>query len=380
MEYVQKQANQIDKNIQVTYDYSKNYEDGKLPVLDLKVWIGLNKDGDYKILHSHYVKDVTSRLLIHSRSAHDPKVKFNVCVNEALRIIKNCSEQLEWKECITHLEYFTKRLQYSGYDLQYRYDVIKTALIRYEKLKIEYNSDGKFFKNLIRKRIERRKENTHKKHSWYSRNGRYQSVMFIPATPKCELKNRIQNTANKYKIPIKIIENVNESVKKNLQKSNPFKRSECGRQDCKMCQMGCKTSCRIRGMVYELKCDPCQKILYRGQTSRSGYERINEHFEDWKQSKSKIKNIKRDNNKKKNQQSMKDNEEKIPILHSHALKYHNDNGYEVDIRVISRNFGDPMKRLITESVLIDELKDEDVLNSKSEWSYVRLPKVLVTSQ
>ena len=127
MEYVQKQANQIDKNIQVTYDYSKNYEDGKLPVLDLKVWIGLNKDGDYKILHSHYVKDVTSRLLIHSRSAHDPKVKFNVCVNEALRIIKNCSEQLEWKECITHLEYFTKRLQYSGYDLQYRYDEIETV-------------------------------------------------------------------------------------------------------------------------------------------------------------------------------------------------------------------------------------------------------------
>lgn len=39
-----------------------------------------------------------------------------------------------------------------------------------------------------------------------------------------------------------------------------------------------------------------------------------------------------------------------------------------------------MKRLITESVLIDELKDEDVLNSKSEWSYVRLPKVSVTSE
>ena len=67
-------------------------------------------------------------------------------------------------------------------------------------------------------------------------------------------------------------------------------------------------------------------------------------------------------------------------MHNHALKYHSDNSYEVDIRVISRNFGDPMKRLITESVLIDELKDEDILNSKSEWSYVRLPKVLVTSQ
>ena len=34
-----------------------------------------------------------------------------------------------------------------------------------------------------------------------------------------------------------------------------------------------------------------------------------------------------------------------------------------------------MKRLITESVLIEKLKDEDILNSKQEWSYVRLPKV-----
>ena len=34
-----------------------------------------------------------------------------------------------------------------------------------------------------------------------------------------------------------------------------------------------------------------------------------------------------------------------------------------------------MKRLITESVLIEELEDEDILNSKQEWSYVRLPKV-----
>ena len=113
--------------------------------------------------------------------------------------------------------------------------------------------------------------------------------MFILATPKSELKNRIQNTANKYKIPIKIIENVNESVKNNLQKSNPFKRSECGRQDCKMCQMGCKTSCRIRGIVYELKCDPCQKILYRGQTSRSGYDRINEHMRTGNKAKVRLK-------------------------------------------------------------------------------------------
>ena len=94
MEFIQQKANQIDESIQVTYDCSECYNDGKLPVLDVKVWIRLNKEGEYKILNSHYVKDVASRLLIHSRSANDPRMKINVCVNEAVLIVKNCSVHL----------------------------------------------------------------------------------------------------------------------------------------------------------------------------------------------------------------------------------------------------------------------------------------------
>ena len=121
MKFIQLRANTINKNIQVTYDCSSKYDDRRLPVLDLKVWIDLCKDGKYRIPHSHYIKDVSSRLLIHSRSAHPPEAKFNICVNEAIRILKNCSQHLEWGECKTQLEYFVQRLAFSGYDLQYRY-------------------------------------------------------------------------------------------------------------------------------------------------------------------------------------------------------------------------------------------------------------------
>ena len=159
MEFIQQKANHIDKSIQVTYDCSELYDDGKLPVLDIKVWIGLNKEGNYKVLHTHYIKDVASRLLIHSRSAHDPNMKFNVCVNEAVRIIKNCSIHLEWEHHINHLEYFIKRLQFSGYDHMSRYKIIQTALKRYEKLKTENNINGKFFDNLVKNRSEKKKNN-----------------------------------------------------------------------------------------------------------------------------------------------------------------------------------------------------------------------------
>ena len=86
MKFIQIKANTIDKIIQVTYDYSSKYNDRRLPVQDLNVWICLCKDGKYRTLHSHYIKEVSPRLVIHSRSAHASDTKFNICVNEAIRI------------------------------------------------------------------------------------------------------------------------------------------------------------------------------------------------------------------------------------------------------------------------------------------------------
>ena len=306
-----------------------------------------------------------SRLLIHSRSAHDPNMKFNVCVNEVVRIIKNCSIHLEWEHHINHLEYFIKRLQFSGYDHMSRYKIIQTALKRYEKLKTENNTNGKFFDNLVKNRSEKKKNNVNFKKSRLGKNGKYQSVLYITPTPESELQKRIQNSANKYKIPIKVIERVNESVKKNIQKSNPFNLNNCGRFDCMMCRLGSKTSCRVRGIVYELRCVPCSIIVYRGQSSRSGYERINEHFDDWKECREKMRNDQHAGEKS--------------VLNYHSIKYHNNNDFQVEIKIISQNFGDPMKRLITESVLIDELDDKDNQNRKKEWSYVRLPQVTLSN-
>ena len=159
---------------------------------------------------------------------------------------------------------------------------------------------------------------------------------------------------------MKIVEKANNSIKKNIQKSNPFPKENCRREDCVMCKLQCKTSCRIRGIVYQLDCDECRKILYRGQTSRCGYERINEHFADWEDRKT-------NNNTKKS------------ILWDHSHAHHNNNDFKVSITILSQNFGDPTKRLITEAIMIDELDDEQLLNSKKEWSYVRLPHASITT-
>ena len=72
-------------------------------------------------------------------------MKLNVMVNETMRILKNCSEYLEWQEITSHITYFV-RLQFSGYSQEFRYNVVSKALKNYEEVrkkqsKITSNTD-----------------------------------------------------------------------------------------------------------------------------------------------------------------------------------------------------------------------------------------------
>ena len=49
----------------------------------------------------------------------------------------------------------------------------------------------------------------------------------------------------------------------------------------------------------------------------------------------------------------------------------------MELKILSRCFGKPTKRLITEAVLIDELGENEAMNNKSEYGYVKMPRVNV---
>ena len=88
-------ADTIDPSIKSTYDCGSKYLDGRLPMLDLKLWIGKDSKNKWKLMHTHYIKDVSSRYLIHAKSSHQYTMKLNVLVNEGLRILRNTSLHLE---------------------------------------------------------------------------------------------------------------------------------------------------------------------------------------------------------------------------------------------------------------------------------------------
>ena len=339
-------ADTIDPAIKSTYDVGSNYEDGRLPMLDLKLWIGQRNDGTWKILHSHYMKDVSSRYVIHARSSHPISMKINVLVNEGLRILRNTNSSLGWDEAKRHLQYFVRRMQFSGYDISMRGTIITKILKKHDETMTKFNETGKMYRSRKEQYDERRKIKDAKKTGWYDRK-KYDGVLFVDVTEDNELKREVQRLCKKNKMNVKVVEKMRGTVKSELQRSNPFRKRRCGRKDCVVCDISDGVDCRTRGCVYEIRCNDCSR-KYIGQTGRSLYERIKEHFSDYRQKKEKS------------------------VLFEHSEMYHDKQPFEIRVSILSRCFGEPTTRLISEAVKINELSDDATLNSRSEWTYVRL--------
>ena len=83
---LQKIANTLQECIQLTYDTPDMNRNGRLPVLDLEVWVV-----DNKIMHNFYKKAVSSEFTILKRSAISESTKLNTIFMECYRHIVNCS-------------------------------------------------------------------------------------------------------------------------------------------------------------------------------------------------------------------------------------------------------------------------------------------------
>ena len=186
---------------------------------------------------------------------------------------------------------------------------------------------------------------------WYVVENKFESVMFVEATKNSSYKQNVQRLVKKHNLKIRIVERAGQTLKTVLQRSDPFRKNICSREDCFICENGIPINCRERGVVYQLSCTVCLTRMYRGQTSRSEFERLKEHLDDL------------------------DNEKPGTPLFRHKELFHPDGEFSIDVKILSKCFGKPSRRMITEAVLIGELKDENTMNSKTEWTYTRLNKL-----
>ena len=67
MEKVKEIAHTIHPSTKTTCDYRSNYNDNKLPMLDVKMWIGDSTNGEQKILQEHYIMAKTTITQTHAK-------------------------------------------------------------------------------------------------------------------------------------------------------------------------------------------------------------------------------------------------------------------------------------------------------------------------
>ena len=361
MEFVKAVANEIHQSIQVTTDYPSKNPSNKMPILDLRVWLAslfdsVTHEVNATVLHEHYSKEVSSKAVIDSRSAVPWKVKRTVLTQEVIRVLRNCSRYLPWVETCRHVEEFAKRMQFSGYGEEFREQVVTSALKAYNEM-IEKDRQG--IEPLYRPRdwrsVERAEEKRVKKNEWFrGKEGKNETVVFVPATPGSELKKRYQKTIEKAKVKVAVVEVPGTSVKRKVQRSDPFRSRECGDKEmCMVCgSEGKGGNCRSTGVTYEVRCKKCGK-RYIGETARNAFTRGREH---WKGIVKKSKDS---------------------VFHVHGVEEHGGRVQvkDYEMKVTGVYGGDATKRQVAEAVTIQHAQGEGLLNRQDEWRQVKLPRI-----
>ena len=65
-------------------------------------------------------------------------------------------------------------------------------------------------------------------------------------------------------------------------------------------------------------------------------------------------------------------------LWRHSQLCHEGHEFELGVRVVRRDYGKPSRRLITESIAIGRLREDETMNNKREWTYTDLNKVSIS--
>ena len=87
------------RSVVMEKDFPSNHESGRLPILDMVMWMENNT-----ISHQHYAKPMASRAVVMAKSAFPASTKKNILLKEGSRRLRNCSPKLPWEEKVKHLE------------------------------------------------------------------------------------------------------------------------------------------------------------------------------------------------------------------------------------------------------------------------------------
>ena len=418
----QEAMNSVNMDLEFTVESPEDFEGEKLPTLDFKVW----QEEDQSLNHTYYQKEMKSPLVIMARSGMAKQQKIQILANELTRrlsnIGKNCNIQEEQESVI---EQFTREVRNSEYHHRTAQEIVVSGIRGYRtKITRRIASGQEFYRPAHRTVNQRTKKKLLSRENWYKQDqlkeqnsenyhrigtgppykkgtkpkmeqqkeqneNKIKAVMFVPYTEGSELARKLrENEENINKIThnrVKIIERTGTKLQDLLTKSDPWKGTDCQRQNCLLCFTKNRTEklrtqeCHKRNVVYETRCLTCQEMeqekienmdigekeklelknkikiyKYIGETSRSTFERGWEHLNDLAQLKTGSHMLK------------------------HVLLNHPDQDMEqvaFGMKIL-RTCKSSFERQIYESVAIQhERKEHHILNSRTEYNRCSIPRL-----
>lgn len=337
---VKELANQIYEFIQVEIDCPSLHNDNCMPILDLEVRMKNNN-----IVYNFYRKEMVNFNVLMANSAMPLKMRRVSLVQEVVRILRNTSKRVEEKEKLYHLSEFSMRLKVSGYDAQFRLNIIKAGMTTYQK-QVAREEEGvrPLYRPKGYEEEERRKKKNRAKVTWYKPSD---TVLFVPPTPNGELQRRlkqvVEDVGKHNEIKVKIVERAGIKIRSMLPGLKD--KVECGRSNCMIHSTGGHGNCNIEGVVYKGKCLDCEKdgkkSVYIGETGRSAYTRGVQHM-----------------NAIGNPEGHTSN-----AFARHIIEKHD--GEETDFKIdVVRSYKKPLERQVREGVEIFRTEADNILNSK----------------
>ena len=358
-------ANSITDMLRYEEEVGSMHPDKKLPTLDLRLWTEM-ADDQVKIRHTFYKKPMASKATLRSDTAYPESQVKAIMVQEVLRRLRNCSPDCTWEERGEHLTEFARSLRASGHGEKFRREVFGKAVKRFKRELRDHQAGRRDLYRTREERIKVREENGGKStsDSWFkeakTKGGKpVTSVFKIPYTGG-RLKESVQEALDDWNRPkgirVKVQEGGGVKLKDELVRQDPFPRLSCGRDKCPLGQE-CKEKCYQDHVNYKMECVECErnrttrggiKYEYYGESSRGCYERYEGHIEAYRGGEGTEKGF----------------------MWNHAKEVH-EGRKDLSFKMVRLSTSkDPMRRVLEESVRINQVKRERqvcLMNTKSEY-------------
>ena len=254
----------------------------------------------------------------------------------------------------------------SGYDQSFRSNVIKSAVEIYShKVSVAKSGGRPLYRPTGWHASERDLAKLVKKQTWYSGTGqqRNHAPLIIDPIPSGQLEkdiaNIIKEAARLTGLRVKLCLRGGSKVV-SAAKSDPFASILCDRSSCPICRTPeSRGGCKHSNVGYQLFCIQCSNLgivaSYQGETSKSGYERGNQHSE-----------------------GLQKKSEDAPLW-KHAEMYHNsDINLQFGMEVTGR-FKKAFERQENEAIRIRESSAVYQMNSHKEFHQPTIVRMIPVS-